>query len=838
MNFLPIPPIPPSYADRLLASYAQALMPDYNSLDAFQKIQYNTIISLYTDTASGEFLSGYDGSVNTHLFRGSTILQGRTPKSAFCCGLAFEHFFLSWKSWLGSLFETDVDLTFAQMQKLRSHFFVPPSPERTFSTGSHGGFKHLMESLNARWSAAKKAGSATKGSMEEEIGLRFESVTGEENLRFGDYLQSQRGPDIHSAGGHASVFVGYEQRTRKGVTKTYLRVFNALGIASYGLHSSKCVFFSSVPTNRSSRDGFKHLMWVGRVYTSGSAPQRNTTPKATPVVPKTYLDLEPVVRKLGEITGLLKDYAPKDINGITWKSRTETEIRRLTEEVTKKVPTRGAVDPLWVSALRSLQATLPNAARNPSRTATDVDRLYTQLLLPELYFAIPPACNVLFPEHIVSLDFSKDQRNEITRMRVQLKSFLTGGGTGTYQRDQQPTELLGSYYYAPDIQDVQKKQFLRNVNQFHQLILPHERFAGIIASVQTLGILNLENVGTQTDIPYAQKVANFKFFMDRYGSRSLQVSGPLNLYPVVHLPMVVFDRMNKPNGTHFVGKVAQLAHSMAQENLSTSYALTHVREYREDAQLLGLTSSPSTTTASQWDGFLTRILEAFAFGEITQENVKLAREKLNNVQADIQKAGLRDLDVLVNGIQKEVLSGELFLSVGNAAEAEKRIDKALFLAQSLPKSAPSSVAEKPAEEFLYPVWYAPAYTRENIGKEVYEPLLGVGSILRKDAQSLQAAIEKLIVEYQSVSEVNGNPMDLIDNVVKRPFPTAREVLGFHQHAAGTQREFTDFKIAQDPFGQSAALVAQSLPKEMDTRSERHTLVLAYVQELQVEALVE
>lgn len=234
--------------------------------------------------------------------------------------------------------------------------------------------------------------------------------------------------------------------------------------------------------------------------------------------------------------------------------------------------------------------------------------LYNQLILPELFFVSPPRCNVVFPDQYYQFSYSRNFMREVTRLSCQ-------GGLGILVGNGQGAKLLGSHYFAPNITDTRGKLLYSTWDRGATVLLPHEVHSGIIPKFEWVtdghrwGVKAAETTGSNDvdqqsgRVGYVQRLANYQFYLHRWASRSISVSGVFNPYLVAGFPSVVMDRsMPAPHVVkmieeqigrkwlplQFLGKVAMISHSINQEGAQTSFQLVNCRTHRAlDDEFMG-----------------------------------------------------------------------------------------------------------------------------------------------------------------------------------------------------------------------------------------------------------
>lgn len=253
-------------------------------------------------------------------------------------------------------------------------------------------------------------------------------------------------------------------------------------------------------------------------------------------------------------------------------------------------------------------------------------RLVTTVFRPDVWFVMPPACNVVFPEECTNVSYSRQMMRETTRLELQ-----TFTGILTDQTQNAAAQLIQQYYFAPALIDdsglptlpdqigngktedgtfpstAPDEQPLTNVMYIH------EKFSGIIPKIERISDTSFysaieanKNSGTgvtadsvTTVQQYAQRVALFNFLRNRYLARQANVSGTFMPRIVAGFPALVVNRPKESDTddpTHFIGMITNVTHTLNQEGGTTSFALAYARPH---------------TIASEEESFL-RFLAAMA----------------------------------------------------------------------------------------------------------------------------------------------------------------------------------------------------------------------------------
>jgi hypothetical protein len=245
--------------------------------------------------------------------------------------------------------------------------------------------------------------------------------------------------------------------------------------------------------------------------------------------------------------------------------------------------------------------------------------LLSQLFRPDIWFAAPPRCNVLFPEQYYQMQFGRNYMSEITRLLLRTHSSFFGSDI-----------LFDNFYYAPalpgtkaastnkkgaKIPSLVEKSYNKLVDAKRD-VMEHELYTGVLPKFERAGshkVMGLRTgstlAGGQT-VGYAQRLANLLFFKYRYAARTVSVVGPFNPYLVPGFPCLVLDKPSDKSkidemikelskysddvssikgltGTHYLGLISGMVHTLNQQGGQTQIQLQYARTHREEVEALG-----------------------------------------------------------------------------------------------------------------------------------------------------------------------------------------------------------------------------------------------------------
>jgi hypothetical protein len=220
------------------------------------------------------------------------------------------------------------------------------------------------------------------------------------------------------------------------------------------------------------------------------------------------------------------------------------------------------------------------------------------VIRPDMWFMAPPMCNVVFPHMYRSLSFGRNYLSEPTRLFLRTSLFFGGA-------DKWMTERL----YAPDFKCLNDLLYKQGgyLERLAGTLLPHEEFVGINpAMVWQEDVAAYVQKGPRRE--YLSQLTHYLFWKYRFGTRTVNVSGPLNLNLLPGYPALVVDRV-APNGgsgvmRHFIGHIASLVHSVDQNGGWTHFSMSGARVHDEQIDFDDTGRSLEEVVSRGTDGFL------------------------------------------------------------------------------------------------------------------------------------------------------------------------------------------------------------------------------------------
>lgn len=269
----------------------------------------------------------------------------------------------------------------------------------------------------------------------------------------------------------------------------------------------------------------------------------------------------------------------------------------------------------------------------PSRTDADADsepaHLYCDVLRPDVWFVPPPRSNVIFPDHVVSLQFGRVFGQEPTRLMVKMYDKLLGSSplfdkwwiapTAPGLFRQRPIAASGAAR-ASIKRDLMDHELAGGIIPIFHSMSDREMFLG--ARVSGYGANNPEMGDDQKR--YFQQVTNFLLFKARFAARQLNVECRYNPYLIQGFPAliidvppnavdtelnqsilntatealetlgaeqsaVILDMIRDRTGGHYLGTIKQLSHAAnaTGESCGTSITFGYAREHNERIEYMG-----------------------------------------------------------------------------------------------------------------------------------------------------------------------------------------------------------------------------------------------------------
>lgn len=390
-------------------------------------------------------------------------------------------------------------------------------------------------------------------------------------------------------------------------------------------------------------------------------------------------------------------------------------------------------------------------------------QLYQQVFRPDVWFASPPRCNVLFPELYDSFSYQRSFLHEPTRFLLKTNDEFFGEDI-----------LFDRFYFAPQAGTVQGNRG-RVSSMIGRELLDHEKFTGILPVFEKMGEFNVfasRAEGARSGIKkvgLAQRSANFLYFRHRFNSRRAQVAGKFNPYIAVGCPGLVIDKyvdretiarhnelrrqQNVPEieagqmlGTNFLGNFTQVVHQVSnpQPMGRTDITMTFPRQPDESVEYLGAIPDDAKVRSRVDGGEALRSTDVASIGAPQLFSLGPNKGRITNVQdVSDQYSGGRTLETFYSGARRSsefrpaqvpigvpVTAAELSYNPTVSALLGGDDVPGVFSAYRVTEEIPRYRTEEvllPAEEYIRPGWYGEVWTNSKVG-QVWQELFSTGSI--------------------------------------------------------------------------------------------------------------
>jgi len=394
-------------------------------------------------------------------------------------------------------------------------------------------------------------------------------------------------------------------------------------------------------------------------------------------------------------------------------------------------------------------------------------RLNQQIFRPDVWFAPPPRCNVLFPDQYTQMSYTRSFMAEPTRLLLKTNDEFFG-----------EDELFDNFFFAPKSVVVNVKKGDPNLQKlFSGGVLDHELFTGVLPVFEKMGELNIfaaqsgVEKGKHLKVGLAQRSTNFLYFKYRFAARSMSLSCRFNPYIACGFPGLIIDRyvdlgvierhnilleklgknareLKNVLGTHFLGNFTEVSHTVDQHQGSTNINVGYARQYEESVEFLGAVQKEQTVRSR----FGADALRKTVVGALNPPGAGSLGPNYGVVVRSLDvTASYVSTDLttgprfpLYRGPRKRAGEGSIEVPCGVSARAKDYgpevadfignpdqivTFKALEIQEEVPRYRTEKV-DMHAEEYIRPGWYGPCWKPNEIGK-VYDFFFKTGSITDK-----------------------------------------------------------------------------------------------------------
>lgn len=440
-----------------------------------------------------------------------------------------------------------------------------------------------------------------------------------------------------------------------------------------------------------------------------------------------------------------------------------------------------------------------------------LERIPTHLFRPNIFFAPPPRCNVIFPDMYSFFSYRRNFLQEVTRLQLTAQKEWKQDTTGLIEGGSRKK------YWAPEVQATNDILSRVNARKGVRFVMDHEKFPGIVPKFENIADISAfqkidRKQGGRRKIPYMQRLANYNYFLYKFGPRTAQLQLHLNPYLVPGLPALVIDQYVADSvrdrmgiqPTQYLGMIDKLTHSISQNGGSTSAILTHCRTDKEDLAdverefVVGWTTKlKSVIEEAVVDGVIPGTDDIGAFIESGRDGNIIHGDRKHTLSGGVPpivgdaigaisfgKVSYKDTDgKVVRKDHPDAFIGVKVPGKGEVAQINPITPiggpgigegGSLWSHFKSPKTG-SSVGQQalvevvykkrypikrtfsfPPEKALFPPWMSPIYTNLNIGRDFYQELLKIGSI-----------VDAMQIGFVPASEVIAGG-DYIDPVLRHP----------------------------------------------------------------------
>ena len=264
----------------------------------------------------------------------------------------------------------------------------------------------------------------------------------------------------------------------------------------------------------------------------------------------------------------------------------------------------------YLSTLPELDIKGPPRQHN-GQGSRDTTVLGNYFVKPNLFFGLPPACNIFFPSMINSFQYQENYITQPTRTYIAdqtMIDFLSDD-----QTDAALINLIRAKTSTAHPEEVyrllveqQNSKSATVANHRNMLVYPEEFYKGPVVDRRAMprwfyylahaqadqikeakkrkAVDTRESVGGNEDNLLYRKYAAYEFFKERYARRTGALSMAFNPYPVPGFPCMVFDR--RSTKLDVFGYVTNVTQSLTTRSCSTQLGFSYGRTVQEVFDLL------------------------------------------------------------------------------------------------------------------------------------------------------------------------------------------------------------------------------------------------------------
>jgi hypothetical protein len=391
-------------------------------------------------------------------------------------------------------------------------------------------------------------------------------------------------------------------------------------------------------------------------------------------------------------------------------------------------------------------------------------RLNTHIVRPDVWFAPPPRCNVVFPHHTLSMNYTRNWMQEPTRLLLKVHDEFFG-----------EDELFDSFFFAPRAQTIKGKRHKGTLQELFQgEIMSHELYTGILPIFTKMGEFNIFALRgveefqkkVKPKVSLAQRSANYLYFKQRFASRNMTLQLIFSPWLVTGFPGVVLDRYVDPEsaeeylrkleakglergqatrllGTHFLGNFAQIQHSLSPTQAETTVQIQFPREFEESTEFLGPSIAADQVVVKRFGSDAIRTYTVAALEKPKVGSIGIyygAVQRVSEVTPSnpgeffpVYTGPRRVGDPTQDGqsnIGVPVRLGDVSPTLASTQGVNKVVTfKAYEIREAIPRYR-REIVDMPAEEIVRPGWYDDVWHPKNVS-QVYQHYFRVDAITGK-----------------------------------------------------------------------------------------------------------
>ncbi len=275
-------------------------------------------------------------------------------------------------------------------------------------------------------------------------------------------------------------------------------------------------------------------------------------------------------------------------------------LRRLNDQKDADEATRGAAHTMeeYTTIRKDLDRALDNFRRAAGvsyqrrKTRTQINsRLHCFLFHPDIYMMPPPKCNVIFPDQVQAIAFSRNWMSEVSRIWLHGRTSSGRNRRNCYFAPN--TSILGATLQSGKSTHKASDIAAEAVRKGTGFLMPHEKFTGVVSAIVGLGdndIFRKLHVSGLAEVkrnareqaaeeqtpkelqrivaeasadfmgsaenspqPHMQRAANYMFFQNRYNSRNLSATLRYSPQLVAGMPCLILDPMKGQRSRFITG---------------------------------------------------------------------------------------------------------------------------------------------------------------------------------------------------------------------------------------------------------------------------------------------